>query len=173
MSTAVELLDSWTASREESWDVEMELSLGTGPDAWLAAADDGELTRDRWWVLLSWVERAASAIAATRRAELVELVAFALSVLEDGPVDGREAMAIAALVRRGASHAGLDFLALIRPGCARAGSRGEQCLRWLSRASDRLYRTHREVGQGTSFRFERVPSNIDVDALTRWAKGEK
>lgn len=173
MNLVLELLDSWTKQRNDPWWAELESSLRTVPEAWLGAAADDELNRDRWWLLLSGVERSASAIAAARRPELVQLSAFALALLEDGPVDGREAMLVGSLVRRGAKQAGLDFLPLVSAGCARAGSRGEQCLRWLSRASDRLPPTHREQGTGSTFRFERVPKEFDEQAFIRRLKGQE
>ncbi|GAB3749811.1 hypothetical protein [Microlunatus parietis] len=171
MTSVVGLLDSWSKERADAWRSEIAASLGAEPDAWLAVVGAGELNRDRWWLVLSWVEQTASLIATTRRAELVELSAFALSLLEDGPVDGREAWLIGSVVRCGTKHAGLDFLPLIAAGCARAGDRGEQCLRWLSKASDRLPSTHREVGEGPTFRFERKLTEFDEQAFIRRLKG--
>lgn len=172
MTAVASLLDSWSEDRSNLWRSDVEASLGADSEAWLAAVSAGTLNQDRWWLVLSWVEHAASAIAATGRPELVELSAFALSLLENGPVDGREAMLVGGLVRRAAKHAGLDFLPLVAGGCARAGARGEQCLRWLSKATDRLPPTHREVGEGRTFRFERKPKTFDEQAFIRRLKGE-
>jgi len=172
MTAVTDLLEPPLARADEAWDGLVETSLRTEPAAWLAAADGGALTEPRWWWLLSWVERAASRIGATGRPELVELAAFALALLEDGPVDPREAWLVGGLVRRGAERCGLDFSALVAAGCARAGDRGVSCRRWLSGASAELPGTHREVGEGAAFRFERPRSKIDIEALTRWAKGE-
>lgn len=173
MTTVADLLDPPVARGDEVWYALLETSLRTEGAAWLRAADEGALIETRWWWLLSWVERSASTIAAAGRSDLLELSAFALSLLEDGPVDAREAWLVGALIRRGARHAGLDFLGSIRAGCARAGARGQLCYRWLSQASDELPGTHQEVGQGADFRFERPQSTIDIEALTRWAKGEE
>ncbi len=73
---------------------DVDRSLGGNPEAWTAAVGpqvrgDG-LTRDRAWVLLSWVEDAASQIVAERRGDLVERAAFAMSLLEASPLDRRD-----------------------------------------------------------------------------------
>jgi hypothetical protein len=53
------------------------------------------LERSEAWALLEWVESAASLVGEEGRADLVELTAFALSILEASPIDRRERMVVA------------------------------------------------------------------------------
>lgn len=114
------------------------------------------------------MEDAASRGVAERRPDLVETAAFAMSLLEPSPLDRRDVMVVAALVRRGADLAGADFPALVRSGCDRAGVLGDRCLQWPWWVSDVTPDTHEEVGTGSDFRFRRKPSHIHVDRLERW-----
>lgn len=153
------------------WFSRVEQSLGTEPGRWLGPALAGALDQDRAWRLLSWVEGAASAIADGRTPGRVSLAALAMSLLEASPLDRRDVMVVAALVRRAAEIAGLDYPQLVRAGCAAAGSLGEECLQWLWWASSEVPSTYEEVGSGASTRFRRKPSDIDIARLEGWLKG--
>ncbi len=78
-------------------------------------------------MLLSWVEDAASLVVVERRPELVDRAAFAMSLLEASPLDRRDVMLVAVLVRRASTLVGLSFPTLVRNGCSRAGALGAQC----------------------------------------------
>ena len=147
------------------WLAEVERSLADAPDAWVAAADSGELSKDRAWVLLSWVEDAASQLVRERRRDLVERAAFAMSLLEASALDRRDVMVVAMLVRRATTLAGRPFEKPVSRGCARAGELGARCEQWLLRITDATPSTHEEVGEGRDLRFVRKPSSIDTDAL--------
>lgn len=173
MTLAVlDVLDSFPtddSERRQAWLDEVERSLAAQPQAWLEEVgpevrEDG-LAKDRAWVLLSWVEDAASRIASERRSELVELAAFAMSLLEASPLDRRDVMVVAMLVRRASTLAGLPFPSLVRRGCARAGVLGASCEQWLLRITDATPSTHEESGEGRIFVFRRKPSTIDVERL--------
>lgn len=160
----VDLLDGYSAQR---WAEKVERSLREDTDLWLRAADDGDLSRDRAWILLAWVESAASDVVISRRPELVETAALAMSLLEDGPLDRRDVMVVASLVRRAALLARLEFTGLTDAGCRRAATRGRQCARWLSRVSPDTPPTHVEVGSGDGFRFERQPPRTDIATVRK------
>lgn len=161
--SVVDLLDEYS---EQQWAEEVERSLREDTDRWLRAADHGDLSRDRSWILLAWVESAASDVVISRRPELVETAALAMSLLEDGPLDRRDVMVVASLVRRAALLARLEFTGLADGGCQRAGTRGRRCAEWLSQVSPDTPPTHVEVGSGDGFRFERVPPGTH-DATVR------
>ena len=107
-----------------AWLADVERSLAGAPDAWVEAVGSDGLSQDRSWVLLAWVEDAASQLVRERRRDLVELAAFAMSLLEAGPLDRRDVMVVAMLVRRGSTLAGIPFEAPVSRGCARAGELG-------------------------------------------------
>ena len=148
-----------------AWLADVERSLAGAPDAWVEAVASDGLSQDRSWVLLAWVEDAASQLVRERRRDLVELAAFAMSLLEAGPLDRRDVMVVAMLVRRGSTLAGLPFEAPVSRGCARAGELGARCEEWLLRITDATPSTHDEVGEGRDVRFVRRPTSIDPDAL--------
>lgn len=156
-------------SRRRAWLADVDESLGGQPEAWTRAVEallrEGGPGRDRAWVLLSWVEDAASLIVSERRNDLVERAAFAMSLLEASPLDRRDVMLVAMLVRRASSLAGLDYLPLVRAGCDRAGPSGASCEAWLSRITEALPSTHEEVGTGRAVAFRRRPHDIDVARL--------
>ncbi len=147
------------------WTADVERSLADAPDAWVAAVAAEGLSKDRAWVLLSWVEDAASRLVRERRRDLVERAAFAMSLLEASPLDRRDVMVVAMLVRRGTTLAGLPFDKPVSRGCARAGELGTRCEQWLLRITDATPSTHEEVGEGRDLRFVRRPTSIDPDAL--------
>ena len=168
--------DGSDADLRRVWLADVERSLTKHSQEWRAAVslseDPAQLSKDRAWSLLGWVEDVASLVVDERRPSLVEDAAFAMSLLEASPLDRRDVMLVGALVRRGADLAGLDFRALVTTGCHRAGVLGEQCLTWLLTVSDTTPATHEEVGEGTSFRFRRKPSDIDVNRLEKWLRGD-
>lgn len=158
MGSVIDLLDGPSARRDgRHWTGEVARSLRENAGAWLLAADRGDLSPARAWVLLSWVERTASEVVVSRRPELVEAAAMAMSLLESSELDRRDVMVVASLVRRAAILARLEFLRLVAAGCGRAGVWGERCARWLSKVSPDTPSTHIEVGAGGDFRFQRVP----------------
>lgn len=142
----------------------MGTSLTDERTQWLERAAEG-LTPEESWELLGWVESAAGSVVAQERPDRVELVGFALSLLEDGPLDRREAMNLASLVHRACEVAGYDYPALVTRGARGAGELGRRALRWLPTVSPELPPTHLEEGAGRSFTFRRVPPSFDPVAL--------
>lgn len=175
MTTGVALLDEAPPPTEElrrqTWFDDVERSLSRHPREWLSAVQQESLTKDRAWTLLNWVEDAASRVATENRSDRVVTSASALSLLEASPLDRRDVMVVASLVRRAAEVAGFDYPGLIRQGCALTGDLGEQCLQWLWWASSQVPVTHEEVGTGSRIHFRRKPTDIDVGALERWLDG--
>ena len=158
------LLDDWS---KPGWWLEVAERLRSAPGDWIRSVEDEGLDTDRAWVLLGWVEDAASALVSTARADLLHAACFAISLLETGPLDRRDVMVVAMLLRRAAVQTGLDFGAAVRAGCAAAGDFGTRCAEWLSGVSDALPTTHEQVGTGRGARFRRLPSTIDTDELLR------
>lgn len=173
-SPVLELLDRSPATTDgagrRSWFDDVTGSLQGAPAEWTAAAgpiEDRSLGKDRAWVLLSWVEDAASLIGRDRRPELVETAAFAMSLLEASPLDRRDVMVVAMLVRRATTLSDLDFAMLARRGCDRAGLLGARCRTWLLAITDATPSTHEETGSGATFAFRRKPAGFDPVALER------
>lgn len=150
------------------WVADVAASLARNADAWLARAgaegDDG-MTQHEAWALLGWVESAASLVVAERRPELVEAGGFALALVGAAPLDTRDAMVVASLLRRASSLIGADWEPLVTRGARRAGDLGARALTWLRRVSDEVPSTYTEMGEGASFAFRRVPSFFDPVAL--------
>lgn len=172
--SVLELLDRSPSSahvaERRAWLADVERSLQERPTEWIAAAgppEDRSLGKDRAWVLLSWVEDVASLIGRETRAELVESAAFAMSLLEASPLDRRDVMVVAMLVRRAATVSGLDFTVHARRGCDRAGLLGARCRVWLLQVTDATPSTHEETGSDASFGFRRKPAGFDPAALER------
>jgi hypothetical protein len=154
-SRIVEVLDRFPQGQGEEersrWRLELERSLNTAPSAWVSAAGPpGSLTlaTDRAWVLLSWAEDSASELSRSGRRDLVETASFAMSLLEASPLDRRDVMVVAMLVRRAATIAGLPYGMLVERGCRRAGALGASCSEWLLRVSDATPSTHEEIATG-------------------------
>jgi len=153
-----------------SWGRDMAGSLGRDRASWLRVVGTQPqvgLSREQGWILLAWVEDAASELAGDGSRRLLETACFAISLLEASPLDRRDVIVVAMLLRRAAGLAGLDFAAAVRDGCAAAGDLGTRCAEWLAGVSDALPATHEQVGTGRETRFRRRPSTIDTDELLR------
>lgn len=167
MSDPQSLLDASGDAEDggATWLADVEHSLVSDPQAWREAAAGG-LTRDQAWRLLSWAESMASRIPGTGDRQLVELCAFVFSLLESSPLDRRDVMVVAMLVRRAAREAGVPWGTAVADGSLRAGSVGAGARSWLASITDETPSTHEEIGSG-SLTFRRKPSDIDVDDLLR------
>lgn len=157
--------------RRRSWLEDVERSLRRQPEAWLEAVGpvvrEHGLAKHRAEALLWWVEETASRIVTERRSKLVELAAFAMSLLEASPLDRRDVMVVATVVRRASALAGLPYSRSVRRGCSQAGALGTSCERWLTQITDDISSSYEEVGSGRSVEFRRRPSTIDVARLER------
>jgi hypothetical protein len=166
VSGVFELLSQPTDERDHDvptrWVRSIADSMSREPDRWTAAVD--ELDDGRSWRLLGFVELAASLVGREGSLRLAEQAAFALALLQGGPLDRRDVIVVADLLPRACDRAGLDFAAAVRAGCARAGERGESCREWLLQrpVGASLYD---EVGEGRTFRYRRVPAGFDADDL--------
>lgn len=154
------------------WVDDVARSLTRDPGAWLRqvdaeGGDAARMSKDEAWSLLAWVETAASVIVAARRPDLVTACGFALALLGAGPIDRRDVMVVASVVRRACVLVGADFVALAGEGAGRAGELGGRALPWLSTVSPDLPPTHAELGEGAAFTFRRMPSTFDPAALER------
>jgi hypothetical protein len=169
MTWALDLLDLQRELPTADWHARLEDALERDTAAWIDAvgSPDG-LSVDHAWILLSWVELTASQIPSNSRQSTLESAAFAMSLLENGPLDRRDRAVVGALLRRASELAGLDFVAGIGAGCQRAGSLGAQCLVWLRRVSSVTPSTHTETGSGQTFAFQRRQADFDVEDLERW-----
>jgi hypothetical protein len=164
MTSVLGLLDDVPPGDERDlrrlWDEDVLRSLTAHAADWVAAAEvPGALDRDRGWWLLGWVEDAASLVAARQSDDLVRGAAFAMSLLEASPLDRRDVLVVAALVRRASTIVGLDYRGAVRAGCGRAGKRGETMERWLLQASQDLPPTYEQIGSGSEVEFRRSQSD--------------
>lgn len=157
------------------WDGDVQRSLSTHASEWLEAVQvsDGRergLDRDRGWWLLAWVEDAASLVASQRSEDLIATSAFAMSLLEASPLDRRDVLVVAALVRRASLVVGLDYRGPVRSGCRAAGQLGEAMEPWLLQASHDLPSTYEQVGSGSEIEFRRTPSDLGMseEEAMRW-----
>lgn len=178
MTFPTEILDRQPAVTDaayQDWTVELQRSLDLACAGWVAALGppgSDKLPRDRAWVLLSWVEITACAGPEALDVERLETAAVAFSLLEASPLDRRDVMVVASLLRHVSELAGLDFAAAARRGCANAGDLGATCAGWLIGVSAALPSIFVHADDARSPTFRRVHQEIDVDRLERWLKGE-
>ena len=133
------------------WHKDVQRSLSTHESEWVEAVQVPEaLDRDRAWWLLAWVEDAAALVASERSEELIALTAFAMALLEASPLDRRDVLVVAALVRRASLIVGLDWRGPVRRGCRSAGALGESMETWLLKASQELPPVASKVRTSTS-----------------------
>lgn len=145
------------------WDEDVQRSLATHESDWLEAAQVPDaLDRDRAWWLLAWVEDSASLVASKRSEELIALTAFAMSLLEASPLDRRDVLVVAALVRRASLVVGLDWRGPVERGCRSAGALGESMERYLLNASHELPSVYEQIGSGSDIAFRRIPSAVGM-----------
>jgi hypothetical protein len=125
-----------------------------------------ELTKDRSWALLGWVERVASRITRVRDEGILDLAIFALqSIGRLEVIDLRDVLLVGGLLRRGSEFAQLDFAAGINRVESRLGR--HPFFSTLLLVSVRLPSTHEEVSLDSGMEFRRVPTGIDVTELMR------
>ncbi|WP_336392844.1 hypothetical protein [Klenkia terrae] len=144
------------------WEREVEESLADRD--WRAAVQAEGLSRDRSWVLLGWVEDAATRVARDCHRSTLTTAAYALAMLEVGRVDRRDVLVVAALLHRAADLAGLRWDRGVEDAVARAGGLGAT---WLPTVPAATPATHGESGAGRSFAFVRRPATFDPVALER------
>ncbi|GAA2073015.1 hypothetical protein GCM10009821_09020 [Aeromicrobium halocynthiae] len=144
--------DDGSTAEREAWSRRLETSLASESGWWVdrvGSTGSQDLSTSEAWVLLGWVETAASRIGTEGRADLVERVAFILALREAGPLDRRDRSVVASPVRRAAEVRGLEFEDLVETGCDRAGALGRACLDWLLEESPEVPLTHRKVPTGS------------------------
>jgi hypothetical protein len=169
MTSVLQLLDLFGEISTSDWESRLETSFELNAASWVAEVSaPAGLSVERAWILLSWVELVASEIPRTKRRSTVENAAFAMSLLENSPLDRRDCAVVGALVHRASVLAGLDFEAGIEVGCDRAGDLGSQCFAWLRHVSSVTPETHIERGSGRTFAFQRKDADFDVNDLERW-----
>jgi hypothetical protein len=98
---------------------------------------------------------------------------FAMAIVLQGALDGRDCAIVASLLRRATRLVDLDFTASVNEGCHRAGAIGEQARDLLVQSSAELPSTHAEAGAGDTFTFVRVAPKFDVDDLESWLEGDE
>jgi hypothetical protein len=178
MTVAIDLLDRWPTEGDDrarsGWYDDVADSLRSDRRRWVEEVGppgSEQLSRERAWVLLGWAELSADVIVNQRSARTVRLVGFALSLLEASPLDRRDVMVVAILLRRACTLAGLDFAKHVGRGCRDAGDLGAACAPWLSRVVDPSPSppsTHEEIREGSTLHFRRKQDDIDLERLERW-----
>lgn len=152
-STVEDVLGSWqpglSLSEQESWDQRLRSAL---TEQWAAPSADVDLDQDRGWALLGWCEGAASTAVRSSDLKLLELSVFGLSLVPRRHIDCREVALVGSLVRRAVEFLGVRWNVFRRRF---AGNRSlldllDEFPREVSTAS------HREIGTGPAFRFEKV-----------------
>jgi hypothetical protein len=155
------------------WSIRVKESLDSEPQAWISAiARVGKLSDGQAWILLGWIEVAASEIVRKRSSDILETAAFAMVLVLQSSLDTRDCSIVAALLRRASGLADLDFTAAVTEGCNRAGELGREARELLEHSARTLPSTHVESGVGDTFFFTRVPPEFDVYELERWLKGD-
>lgn len=147
--------------RQDRWREDLTQSLLNNSPQWVGDVRARALSEQQAWQLLSWVEMSAPVVVREARAELVELAAFAVALLEHSPLDRRDVQVVASLVRVATEEAQLDFLELCRAGLRRADGLGAAAERWLPRTSAQVPPTHTVMGEGPTFDFQRLPPSFD------------
>lgn len=151
--------------QRSQWFAEIEQSFLDEPHEWVGESLSQVLRDvDACWALLSWVEDAASQISDDQRSSLAWSSLVALGALSHSTLDLRDVLIVATLVRIALSRCDVvvddlvqdvqtSFAELVRDGAA-----------LLEEADDGLPSTHR-MKDG---HFERLESDIDIDALIAW-----
>ncbi len=124
---------------------------------------------DSGWVLLGWCENATSEAVRHCDFDLLEIVSFGLSLVSRSPLDEREVWLVGALVRRSVSLIGRNW-----PSLLRRFKDDQDVTALLQRFPHSVSPvSHREIGIGEEFRFERVPlAEWSPEELLRRMKGE-
>lgn len=154
--TILQLLDDALTVEDQAWYSALDRSLGQRSDKWVSAVvDAGTVSDDRAWTLLSWIEEAATELVRDRSRTTLVAAAFAMSLLTRSQLDRRDIAAVAALLRRGAILADLNFIGAVTEGCDQAGELGQAAFTLLEQAPSSTPQTHLEICQGDSFAFQR------------------
>lgn len=176
-ATIIRLLDEWSLDERRAADdsfSRVQQSLDDAPQDWVVGVSAiGHLDQDRAWILLGWIEMAASRIVRARSSALLVTSAFAMSLVARGPLDWRDCSVVASLLRRAAQLSGLDYATSIEVGCLRAAPLDGEGREILVNASARTPSTHRESGAGRTFSFVRPEPGFDVQDLARWLRGDR
>ncbi len=166
------LLDTPSVLQDDDWYEDLESSLQHRSKAWVSFVNSGGFSQDQAWVLLSWVERSANRIGETGSSKVAKLACFAISLLDEGPLDLRDIMVVASLIRRSCVYHSLDFRSIAIEGTKLAGPLGAKTLEWLLKVPDTISSLHKEITTGDGIRFERMPQNLNLDGVMRWADGK-
>lgn len=175
--TVLEILDRSPADGStgpgSEWFAMIESSLRGEREEWFSETSEVEwLSDDRSWVLLSWVEDAATQIVRMRSQKTLEVAIFGLSLLIKSRLDRRDIDLVGALIRRGATLAGLRYEDGVAAGCRWAGSLGDVSFPLVMRLDSATPPTHIESTDAEGFLFERRAPEFDVSELERWLDGD-
>lgn len=175
--TILDMLD-WGVDRDDGrpgspWFNGLADALVRRQAEWLAEVGAVERLDDGpSWVLLSWIEAAATQVVRTRSRSVLDAAVLGMALLTRSDLDWRDISVVGSLVRPGALLAGLPYEASVTGVCARAGEVGAVAIPRLMRMDAATPSTHAESGAGETFAFERLPPDFDVDELERWFEGE-
>lgn len=173
MTSVLQKLDDAPRWKDPGWYLQIKESLTQQPDQWLSAVQGTEkLSDERAWVLLSWIEQAATALVRESSQSTLETAAFARSLLTRSLIDRRDIALVEALLRRGAQLADVSFVEAVTAGCSRAGEFGRAAHTSLMEAATTTPETHAEEGAAGSFAFRRRPAGFDVNDLEKWLEGD-
>ena len=175
--TILEILDRGSDGRDggpaSAWFSELEKSLRLEKMRWLSEVSETDwLSDDRSWVLLSWIEDAATHVVRTKSESALSVAIFGMALLMKSSLDRRDIDLVGALLRRAAFLAGLRYEDSVAEGCRWAGHLGEAAFTILMRVDPVTPSTHTELGNGGSFTFVRSAPDFDVADLARWLEGE-
>lgn len=152
-STLEDLLDAWqlglAQGRQNSWNLRMRTAIS---ELSASGSTDLDLDQDRSWALLGWCEGATSTAVQTDDLSLLEVCVIGLSLVPTRFIDRREVELVGSLVRRSVELLGIRWVEFRQRF---AGSRS--LLELLDGfPSEVSAASHREIGTGPTFRFEKV-----------------
>jgi hypothetical protein len=159
------------ARPDSPWFDGIEDSLKNRQAEWLSCMAVELLSDGPSWVLLSWIEVAATKVVRARSGRTLETAVFAMVLLTRSRLDWRDVSVVGALLHRGAILANLRYEASVAKVCARSGPLGDSALDRLTRMDSATPPTHVEAMDGDPLVFSPRPSDFDVADLERWLDG--
>lgn len=112
--------------------------------------------KDGSWRLVGWAESACTWAVRTQDRDVLAAAAAAASLHDPDQIDSRDALLVLALVSRACALVGVPVSSVVNCALATTDEPGGAWLRDHLRSGASLPPTHREVGAGSRFTFERV-----------------
>lgn len=156
---------------DSPWFDGIEDSLKNRRVEWLSCVAVEQLSDGPSWMLLSWIEVAATKVVRARSGRTLETAVFAMVLLTRSSLDWRDISVVGAILHRGAILANLRYGASVAKVCARSRPLGDSALDRLMHMDSATPPTHIESMEGDPLVFSRRPSDFDVAELERWFDG--